>query len=292
MANTVVQQINAEMEELQKQLTQFKSSVEYLNNAKSNVSKAVDTVNMAERNFNQRAKELMDTYQSFVQLSDAVWAVIQKIETVDFPERLDNIEAAVKETITNLTEIKAATISEVQKAANAISQADFEGKFSKLQSGIDTSVKSNQRLADEMQKMRIPEKIDEFEKSVNKRISESYKEIERNTKQIADDTSRTILNLNLPIRIDKLDANIAGISSAIQNIQGRLDLVESNIKDRLKEASDKQIQALNVFQEKILNAFENQNFVNIKQHKSQQIVGVITIAVVVISFLVFFFWKR
>lgn len=291
MANAVVQQINAEMEELQKQLSQFKSSVEYLNNAKSNVSKAVDTVNKAEENFNQRVKELKDTYQSFIQLSDAVWAVIQKIDTVNFPERLDNIQASVKETIKNLTEIKEATISEVQKAANAISQADFEGKFSKLQSGIDTSVKSNQELADGIHKMKIPEKIDEFEKSVTKRIGEGYKEIERNTKQIADDTSKAILNLNLPIRIDKLDANIAGISSAIQNVQGRLDLVESNVKDRLKEAVEKQSQALNTFQEKMMNALEKQNIENIKRHKSQQIIGIITIALVVISFLVLFFLK-
>ena len=56
MANAVVQQISAEMEELQKQLSQFTTSVEYLNNAKLQVSKAVDTVNKAEENFNQRIK--------------------------------------------------------------------------------------------------------------------------------------------------------------------------------------------------------------------------------------------
>ena len=126
MANAVIQQINAEMEELQKQLSQFKSSVEYLNNAKSNVNKAVDTVNKAEENFNQRVKELKDTYQSFIQLSDAVWAVIQKIETVNFSERLDNIQSTVKDTIKNLNDLKEATITEVQKAANTITNAHFE----------------------------------------------------------------------------------------------------------------------------------------------------------------------
>lgn len=292
MANAVVQQINAEMEELQKQLSQFKSSVEYLNNAKSQVGKAVDAVNKAEENFNHRVKELQSTYNSFIKLSDAVGAVIKKIDTVNFPERLDNIQSNVKDTIKNLNEIKEATISEVQKAANAITKADFDGRFSKLQISIDTSVKSNQELADGIQKMKIPERIDEFEKSVNKRLTESYKEIERNTKQIADDTSKAILNLNLPIRIDKLDANIAGISSAIQNVQGRLDLVESNVKDRLREASDKQGQALNTFQDKIMNALEKQNHENIKRHKSQQMIGIITIAFVVISFLVLFFVKN
>ena len=64
----------------------------------------------------------------------------------------------------------------------------FDGRFSKLQSGIDASIKSNQQLADGIQKLKITESIDQFEKSVTKRITESYKEIERNTKQIADDT--------------------------------------------------------------------------------------------------------
>jgi ABC-type transporter Mla subunit MlaD len=292
MANAVVQQINAEMEELQKQLSQFKSSVEYLNNAKSQVSKAVDAVNKAEDSFNHRVIELSDTYNSFIRLSDAVGAVIQKIDTVNFPERLDNIQATVKDTIKNLNEIKEATITEVKKAANAITQADFDGRFLKLQKGIDASVKSNQELADGIHKMKIPEKIDEFEETVTKRISESYKEIEKNTKQIADDASKAILNLNLPIRIDKLDANIAGISSAIQNVQGRLDLVETNVKDRLREAADKQIQSLSAFQDKMMAALEKQNKENIKRYKSQQTLGIITIAIIVITFLALFFMKH
>jgi ABC-type transporter Mla subunit MlaD len=292
MANAVVQQINAEMEELQKQLSQFKSSVEYLNNAKSQVSKAVDAVNKAEDNFIQRVKELKDTYHSFIQLSDAVWAVIQKIDTVNFPERLDNLQATVKETIKNLNEIKEATITEVQKAANAITKADFDGKFSSLQKGLDTSVKSNEQLADGIQKMKLPEKIDEFEKSINKRLSESYKEIERNTKQIADDTSKAIMDLNLPIRIDKLDANIAGISSAIQNVQGRLDLLESNVKDRLREASDRQSHALSSFQDKLFTALEKESKQSSMRYKRQKMIHIIIIAAVVISFISLFFLKK
>ena len=225
-------------------------------------------------------------------MSNAVDAVIQKIDKVNFPERLDNIEATVRDTVRNLDEIKEATITEVQKAAHAITQADFNGRFSELQSGIDTSVRSNQELADGIHKMKIPHKIDEFEKTVSKRISESYKEIERNTKQIANDTSKAILSLNLPIRIDKLDANIAGISSGIQNVQSRLDLVETNIKDRLREATDKQVQALNSFQDKMITSLEKYNNDNIKLHKNQQMFAFITIAFIVVSFLVLYFVKH
>ena len=205
---------------------------------------------------------------------------------------MDNIQSTVKDTVQNLNEIKEATITEVQRAASAITQADFDGRFSKLQNGIDTSVKANQDVAAGIHKMQIPEKIDEFERVVTKRIIESYKEIEKNTRQIADDTSKSIINLNLPIRIDKLDANISGISSSIQNVQGRLDLVDSNVKDKLREASDKQLQALTTFQDKMFAALEKHSIENIKRHKGQQLISIITIAVVVISFLVLFFVKR
>ncbi len=281
MANQVIQQINAEMEELQKQLSQFKSSVEYLNNAKSHVGKAVDAVTLAEDNFNQRVKELRDTYHSFIQLSDAVWAVIQKIDTVNFPERLDNIQLTVKETIKNLNEIKEATIAEVQKAANAITKADFEGKFLNLQKDIDTSVKSNQQLADGIQKMKIPEKIDEFEKSISKKINDNYKQVETNTKQIAEETSNAILNLNIPFRIDKLDANVAGIMSAAQNIQSKLDYVEMRIGEKIIDSKEKQLDALSRLKDIILMDSD-------KKNKSQRLYFIMTWILIVVVAVAFY----
>jgi hypothetical protein len=288
MANTVVQQINTEMEELQRQLTQFKSTVEYLNNAKANVTKAVDAVKVAEQHFNQRVKELGDTYHSFIQLSDAVWAVVQKIDTVNFPERLDTIETTLNGTIKNLNEIKEATIIEVQRAANVITQADFEGKFLNLQKGIDVSVKANLELTEGIHKLKLSEKMDEFEKVISKRIHESYKEVEKNTRQIAEDTGKSILNLNLPLRMDKLDANIAAISSGTQNIQGRLDLVENNIKDRLWDGAERQAQALDTLQERIINALTKIERDNSRRAKNQQIIGIVGIALIIVSFIVLF----
>ena len=44
-----------------------------------------------------------------------------------------------------------------------------------------------------------------------------------------------IVRINFPERLDKMDANVAGIMAAVQAIQGRLDLLERNIADRLKD---------------------------------------------------------
>lgn len=44
--------------------------------------------------------------------------------------------------------------------------------------------------------------------------------------------------INFPERLDKLDANVAGIMAAMQAVQSRLDTVERNIIDRLRDMHD------------------------------------------------------
>lgn len=46
--------------------------------------------------------------------------------------------------------------------------------------------------------------------------------------------------INFPERLDKLDANVAGIMAAIQSVQSRLDGLERNITDRLRDLQDYQ----------------------------------------------------
>jgi len=240
MANPIVQQINTELETLKNKLGEFKSTVTYLNNAKVNVTGAIETLNSSEKHFDKKVEELKNTYNAFFKLTDTVSVVISKIDTINFPERLDSIEATVQETIKQLDDIKKETLEELQKASEAITKADFEGEFDNLQKEISVSVKSNNELSEAIEKQKLGEKIEEFERLISKRIHESYKEVTKNTNEIAINTAKTIQDLNLPIRIDKLDANISGILTAIQNVQGRLDIVEINIGDKLKDTADKQ----------------------------------------------------
>jgi ABC-type transporter Mla subunit MlaD len=244
MANPIVQQINAELTELQKELAKFKDTVDYLNGAKSAVKDAVVKVNHSEAHFNKKVEELKSTYNSIIGLSESVSSVMNKLDTINFPERLDNIEKTVKLTIVSLDETKKQTISEVQKASETIIKADFDNKFKELRDVVNEAVKSSDKLSSTIEKQQLGEKVSEFEKGISKRIQESYKEIEKNTKQISTDSAKVISDLNLPIRIDKLDANIAGILTAIQNLQGRLDLVERNFSDKLRDSSDSQKMAL------------------------------------------------
>lgn len=286
MANPIVQQINTELESLQKELEQFKSTVEYLNVAESHVKKAVQTVNHAEAHFNKKVEELKNTYDSFIKLTESVSKVISKIDTINFPERLDNIEKTVKETIAYLNETRKATLDELQKASEIIVKADFDGRFKKLQNTIEASVISNEALAKTIEKQKLPEKIDGFEKSVNKKLETSFSELQKNTKQIATETAKTILDLNLPVRIDKLDANIAGILSAIQNVQGRIESVERNISDKLKEAAEKQAISIAKFQEKIKQSISTVQTEMFSYAKKQQTNTYITWIIIAIGFII------
>lgn len=256
MANPIVQKVNEELEVLQKELGQFRSTIEYLNSAKTNVKEAVNTVNQAEANFEKKIVELKNTYTAFIKLTDSVTAVITKIDTINFPERLDSIETTVKETISFLDETRKATLEELQKASETITQANFEGKFNNLESLISKSVQSSDTLTQYISKLKLAEKIEKLEKTVEEKLENSFTKIEKNTKKIADDTSKSIYDLNLPVKIDKLDANVSGIITSVQNVQSRLESVERNISDKLKDETEKQISSLSTFQENINHKFE------------------------------------
>jgi ABC-type transporter Mla subunit MlaD len=279
MANPIVQQINTELEALKNKLSEFKSTVTYLNNAKENVNGAIETLNGSEKHFDKKVEELKSTYNSFIKLTDTVSEVVSKIDKINFPERLDSIEATVQETIKQLDDIKKETLEELQKASEAISKADFDGKFDNLQKEISVSVKSNNELSEAIEKQKLGEKIEEFERLISKRIHESYKEVTKNTNEIATNTAKTIQDLNLPIRIDKLDANISGILTAIQNIQGRLDIVERNFGDKLKDTADRQAVLLSDISNKLAAVAK-------KQQTNSYITWAIIIICCIVSILI------
>lgn len=240
MANPIVQQINAELSELQKELAKFKDTVDYLNGAKTAVKDAVVKVNHSEAHFNKKVEELKATYNSIIGLSDAVSSVMKKLNTINFPERLDNIEKTIKYTIDTLDETKIQTIDEVKKASEAIINIDFENKFRELNEIVNISVQSCVQLVKVIEDQNFGEKLLALKKDFSEEILNSFKEIEKNYKKIAFDTVKMINDLNLPIRIDKLDANISGILNATQNLQGRLDIIERNVIDRVKIIQEEQ----------------------------------------------------
>jgi chromosome segregation ATPase len=59
-------------------------------------------------------------------------------------------------------------------------------------------------------------------------------------KQTVQSFHERVEKINFPERLDKLDANVAGIMAAIQSVQSRIDSLERNIADRLRDMQDYQ----------------------------------------------------
>jgi hypothetical protein len=97
-----------------------------------------------------------------------------------------------------------------------------------------------------------------------------------------------IVRINFPDRLDKMDANVAGIMAAVQAIQGRLDLVERNISDQLKNNADFQKD----MRAEIKNLFEQNISFQEKNAKKQQINTYISWSILVILGILIFIFKK
>lgn len=97
-----------------------------------------------------------------------------------------------------------------------------------------------------------------------------------------------IVRINFPDRLDKMDANVAGIMAAVQAIQGRLDLVERNISDQLKNNADFQKD----MRAEIKNLFEQNISFQEKNAKKHQINTYISWSILVLLGVLFFIFKK
>ncbi|MBE0662572.1 MAG: hypothetical protein IH597_08905 [Bacteroidales bacterium] len=248
MANPIVKQINDELASLQKELKQFKQTSEYLNGARNSVKQAIDTINGTEQGLAKKVEELKETYEAFIRLTQEVDKVTKKISTVNFPERLDKIEDTVKATIKILDDTRESTLQELQKASEVITRADFSGRFSRLQNAIDASVASNKTVAETIKKEQIPEKVETLTNKLSRDLDRTIKSTRNHIQQTSDELIQSIQSLSIPDRMIKLDASITGISASIQNVQARLETLERNLGDKVKEGFEKQTQIINSLQ--------------------------------------------
>lgn len=88
-----------------------------------------------------------------------------------------------------------------------------------------------------------------------------------------------IMRINFPERLDKMDANVAGIMSAVQAIQGRLDIVERNLTDRITDNTDFQKNMNQAIQNEMDKAAKTQE----NNNKKQQINTYITWALIIFA---------
>ena len=97
--------------------------------------------------------------------------------------------------------------------------------------------------------------IDLTKKFTDLTIKES-KELNRSSQDLIQATNELldeIKKINFPVKFDKMDLTLSGISTSIQNIFGRFETFERNFKDEimknhadLKEIFDKSLEEINL----------------------------------------------
>ena len=239
MANPIIQQINTELTELQNELTKFKNTVDYLNGAKAAVQDAVEKVNHSEGHFNKKIEELKSTYDSIIGLSQSVSSVMTKLDTINFPERLDKIEKTVQLTIATFDETKKQTIEQVQKASETIIKVDFDKKFIELQNIIKTSSKASDQLVSIIEKQQLDKKIIDVTNQISRIQKNSNSELTEKMNQSSKDQIQVIYDL-----ITELNLIEIKISESIK---------ESNINlsNKLKNSENELINLINMTKKSI-----------------------------------------
>lgn len=233
--STIAKQVVSELESMHDQLITFKSNVVYLNDAKSNINTAAKALKTSEDGLKSKIGEFSKILETVNVLKDSSFELVGKIDSIDFPERLQHIEETVIKSVKEIEASRKVTIRELESLVGQISDVDFNGNFKNLKNVVDASAKSNSKIVEVIQKQDLPKRIEIFQGNVEGVLKASVDLLNQSSKKTASDTLKTVQDLNLPIRVDKLDANIAGIQASVMNVINKTDNLERDIREQFNK---------------------------------------------------------
>ena len=196
---------------------------------------------------------------------------------------IEKLEPAIKhvETAQQVTQtVKAIPQKHVEllqevKSNDAKHKDELKNLFEKELSGFTEENKKLQKITTEIQQQV------KLEQEALAKLKETVQSFHERVEKI-----------NFPERLDKLDANVAGIMAAIQSVQSRLDGLERNISDRLRDMQDYQKETRAALQSgleqtktALLTAVDT-------AAKKQQTLTYITWALVVVAIIITFVLKK
>ena len=155
--------------------------------------------------------------------------VLQSLEALH--RELDKLSPAIEHV---------ATAQKITKTVEGIPDKHLELIKSIKQTDEDFKKELKEKLQSEASKVTIEvnQIIQKF-KDTQDLLKGEIIDLEKLKKTIKD-FHVEIVRINFPERLDKMDANISGIMAAVQAVQSRLDSLERNITDRLKDTADYQ----------------------------------------------------
>ena len=207
--------------------------------------------------------------------------VLTALETLH--REIEKLEPAIKhvETAQQVTQIvkaipqKHVELLQEVKSNDAKHKDELKNLFAKELSGFTEENKKLQKTTTEIQQQV---KLEQEALAKLKETVQSFHEL--------------VEKINFPERLDKLDANVAGIMAAIQSVQSRLDGLERNISDRLRDMQDYQKETRAALQSGLEQTKTALQTAVETTAKKQQTLTYITWALVVVAIVITFVLKK
>lgn len=271
MASNTLTKLSEELSILESELESFKSSVAYLNQAKSNVQKAVDTVVSAEIYHQNKLKEIEIVYEKNLYLIEVIDGLIESIKEIDFPLRLDRIEKRLGTVIQELNRSVSVTMEDLRKASQAITELNFEEKIISIRTKVEEGDKKNADIIDKL--------ISETSKSIGS-IHESLQFLYADNIKNFTELDSKIESWQLTTRLDQL-----------KKLNNELQVEFKSLKIKIEKDHDNLIENIKVMQgqfERKLQSFENTYQIKINKMNRQNTFWNLVIIIVIVLTPIFF----
>lgn len=197
---------------------------------------------------------------------------------------------------------------EIEKLKPAVQHVELAQQVSEMVSGIpkmhldliEEVLKTDSHFKNGLQKI-CEKELTELT-AENKKLQKTTSEIQQHVKLEQDALAKLketvqsfherVEKINFPERLDKLDANIAGIMAAIQSVQSRLDALDRSMSDRSREILDHQKIAIQTLQHLVEKGHKDVDLAINRLSKKQRTIAYITWGLIVVSFMLILFPKK
>jgi prefoldin subunit 5 len=249
--STIAKQVISELETVQNQLNTFKGNVAYLTDAKNQIENAKKALQNSEVRLKEATAELSDLTTEINQLSDSSDIVLKKIDSIDFPDRLERIENAAKVSASQINKTREATVNELKALAEKLSDSSKEA-VEVLDKTAKIAVKEVRDLNAQLLKADIPGTLKELKVSTEKKLTNTLEAVaelkkdnlpaklvaleDNNKKYLGNlvaglnanigDIGKLVREINFQKRFQKIDEDVAKIQSSFNKVDTRFNKIE------------------------------------------------------------------
>lgn len=170
-------------------------------------------------------QEELTTLKSLTEyISDTKNSAASAIEKT--AKTLENVESLFRDFSQDSKDVVKKSVTKIEKdskiliAKSSESLTDAEVEFKK---NIETTQDALSRFI-------------KSQHNISKAITKDAKVLSKSSQELVDSTSALLIKIdsvNFPSRLDKLDIAISSLNTGIQNLQGRIDIFETNINKNL-----------------------------------------------------------